>query len=87
GTSETLKVNGVLVRDEQLNIGGLVLAAIGLWFAVRSFRARPDFKVAGVAGLAAVVCALQLLVSSDFVSRDSIAGWFGVDTDLPPLQY
>lgn len=86
GSSQTVTVNGTVVRDEQFNFLGAILAFAGLVLAGRTFLSRGHEALASkaVAGLAALVCLVQLAASFDLVRP---ADWFNPDSDLPPLAY
>lgn len=89
GTSNTARVNGELVRDEQLNILGLLLAAAGLWMAVASLRAGSQpatlRRVAAVAAI--LVCSVQLAASAGLFSPHRLIASLRPDADLPRLAY
>ena len=87
GISQTLTVNGAVVHDDQLNIGGLVLAGVGFMLALRSVRPVRQRARATLAVLAAVVCAVQLSVSAGVVPRYSLIDWLVPDDGLPELTY
>ena len=86
GTSQTVTVNGSVVRDEQINFLGAVLAIVGFGLALRVLLLRtPKALVSALAaGLALPVCLLQLATSFDLVRP---ADWLNPDSDLPPLLY
>ncbi|MBF0680307.1 MAG: hypothetical protein IR164_15380 [Devosia sp.] len=86
GSSQTVTINGAVVRDEQFNFVGAILALVGLGLAARTLLSRGHKALVskGVAGLAALVCLLQLAASLDLVRP---AAWFNPDPDLPPLTY
>lgn len=86
GSSQSVTINGTVVRDEQFNLLGALLALVGLGLAVRTLLSR-DHKALvskAVAGLAVLVCLVQLAASFDLVRP---AEWFNPDSDLPPLAY
>lgn len=86
GSSHTVTVNGTVVQDEQFNFVGALLAVGGLWLALRTLL-RPDANAVVskvLAGIAVVVCLLQLAASFNLVRP---ADWFTPDSDLPPLTY
>jgi len=86
GTSQTVTVNGTVVRDEQFNVLGVVLAIAGTGLALRILLSRAPKTLVStlVAGLAIPVCLLQLAAPFDFVRP---ADWLNPDSDLPPLHY
>src|SRR5690606_7036681 len=65
GSSQTVTINGAVVRDEQFNFVGAILALVGLGLAARTLLSRGHKALVskGVAGLAALVCLLQLAAS------------------------
>lgn len=89
GTSSTVRVNGQLVRDDQLNILGLVLAAAGLWMAIASLRpSSPPAMLRRLAAVAAIlVCGVQLAASAGLFSPQRLIASLRPDADLPPLAY
>lgn len=86
GSSQTMTVNGVTVRDEQFNLLGIALAIIGLWLALTVLRpsAPRDFPRKILAAVAVLLCLLQLATSFGFVRP---LEWFAPASDLPPLAY
>lgn len=86
GSSQIVTVNGAVVRDEHFNFLGAILALAGLVLAGRTLLARGHGTLASkaVAGLAVLVCLVQLAASFGLVRP---ADWFNPDSDLPPLAY
>lgn len=86
GSSHTLTVNGAVVRDEQFNVVGAILALVGLGLALRTLLSQDTKALVSkaVAGFAVLVCLLQLAASFDLVRP---ADWFTPHSDLPPLTY
>ncbi len=86
GSSHTVTINGAVVRDEQFNFIGAILALVGLGLAVRTLLSRDLGALVSktVAGLAVLVCLLQLAAAFDLVRP---AEWLNPDSDLPPLTY
>jgi hypothetical protein len=86
GSSQTVAVNGVTIRDDQFNLLGVVLAIVGLWlvFAVLRPSAPSDRARKIVAIIAGLLCALQLVASLGVVRP---LNWLTPDSDLPPLAY
>jgi len=86
GTSQTVTVNGAVVRDEQFNILGVVLAIVGIGLSLRIFLSpvRRTLPNTLVTGLAVSVCLLQLAASFDLVRP---ANWLSPESDLPALHY
>ncbi|RDE07674.1 hypothetical protein [Pelagibacterium lacus] len=86
GSSQTITVNGAVVRDEQFNLLGIVLAVVGLWLAFTVLRpsAPGDVVRKALAGIAALLCLVQLAASADIIRP---LDWLTPDADLPPLAY
>ena len=86
GTSSTVTINGVVTRQEQFNLLGLVCALVGLGivFAVMRPSAPRDLPRRLAAGLSGAVCLLQLASS---VSLLRPSDWLRPDSDLPALAY
>ena len=70
GVSNTVTVNGELLRDDRLNILGIVLAIAGLALAVTSLRPPGAFGALrkALAIVALLVCGVQLAASAGLVS-------------------
>lgn len=86
GSSQTVTVNGVVVRDEQINFLGVACALIGLGLVFSVFRpsAPKDGARKALAGLAGLLCLLQLAVATNLARP---LDWFNPDSDLPALAY
>lgn len=86
GSSHTVTINGAVVRDEQFNLVGAILAIVGLGLALWTLLSQDTKAVVSkaVAGVAVLVCLLQLAASFDLVRP---ADWFASGSDLPPLTY
>ncbi|WIY52160.1 hypothetical protein O9Z70_11880 [Devosia sp. YIM 151766] len=86
GCSQTVTVNGATVRDEQINLVGMVLAVAGLGLAFTVLRpsAPRDSARKILAAVAGVLCLLQLAASLDLIRP---LDWLTPDSDLPPLAY
>lgn len=86
GTSQTVTINGVTVRDDQFNLLGIILAVIGLWLAFTVLRpsAPKDVTRKILAVIAVLLCLLQLAASIGLVRP---MDWLDPDSDLPPLAY
>ena len=79
GSSSTTRINGEVVRDEQFNLLGVILAAIGISIAIKVLRTSVpgDPLRAGLAVVAALICVLQLAASFDMVRP---LEWLGGDS-------
>lgn len=89
GIYNTVTINGELVREESINILGLVLAVIGLGLAVRSFGPVAEHTTpCRILAIAAIlVCILQIPATIGLYSpKDVLASAFP-SSDLPPLAY
>lgn len=89
GASNTVRVNGKVVQDDQFNILGLVLAAIGLVLALRFMVATTPRSRAGivVSALAMAACTAQIGASLGLYSPGRLIGRPPADSDLPRLTY
>lgn len=89
GVSNTVRVNGELVRDDQLNILGLVLAGAGLWIAMGSLRpGSPHLALRRLTAIMAVlICGAQLAASAGLFSPQRLVASLMPDAGLPPLAY
>lgn len=88
GTTDMVTVNGEVVSDNRLNLGGLVMAAISLgmvWSVLRPSAPR-DAARKGVAAVAGLFCVLQIASSIDVIRIDPL-DWVFPDRHLPTLQY
>ncbi len=88
GTSETVRVNGELVSDNRFNLGGLVMAVIGLVMVFGMLRpsAPNDGPRKALAALGGVLCLVQLANSIDVIRIDPL-DWIMPDRNLPTLHY
>ncbi|NPD15726.1 hypothetical protein HOY34_10985 [Xinfangfangia sp. D13-10-4-6] len=88
GTSNRLVVNGDVVSESHFNLGGIVLALIGIGLAIGVIKARTHGALGPklLAGIAAVVCALQILHSSE-VLRIQPLDWLWPDRHIPNSTY
>lgn len=86
GSSQTVTINGTMVRDEQFNLLGIVLAVIGLWLAFTVLRpsAPKDAARKALAGIAALLCLVQFAASVGLIRP---LDWLTPDSDLPSLAY
>ena len=86
GGKQTVTVNGVVVRDDQFNILGILFALIGLALVVPVLRpsAPRDMARKVFAGVAGLLCLLQLAASAGLVRP---LDWLNPDSDLPALAY
>lgn len=86
GSSQTVTINGDVVRDDQFNLFGVVLAVIGLWLAFTVLRpsAPRDMARKALAVVAMLLCLVQLAASFGLIRP---LDWFNPDSDLPPLAY
>lgn len=88
GTTDMVTVNGDVVSDNRFNLGGLVMAIIGLgmvWSVLRPSAPR-DAARKGLAVVAGLFCALQIASSIDVIRIDPL-DWVFPDRHLPTLQY
>jgi hypothetical protein len=88
GTTNLVTVNGEVVSDDRLNIGGLIMAAIGLVMVLNTLRpsASKDAARKGLAVVAGVLCLVQLANSIDIIRIDPL-DWVMPDRHLPEPQY
>jgi hypothetical protein len=72
GTTSSTTVNGEVVRHEELNVAGLVMAIAGLILAFRVVRHPGGNRIvrSGIAGAGALLCVVQLPLSVDLFSDD-----------------
>lgn len=88
GTTDTVTVNGAVVSDNRFNLGGLIMAAIALgmvWSVLRPSAPRDEGRK-GLAVVAGLFCALQIVSSIDVIRIDPL-DWVFPDRHLPTLQY
>jgi len=88
GTTNQVTVNGEVVSDDRFNLGGLVMAIIGLFmvFAILRPSAPKDSARKGLAALAGILCIVQIANSVDVVRIDPL-DWVMPDRNLPALRY
>lgn len=88
GTTNQLTVNGEVVSDDRFNLGGLIMAVIGLCmvFAILRPSAPKDAARKGLAALAGILCLVQIANSVDLIRIDPL-DWVMPDRNLPELQY
>jgi hypothetical protein len=89
GLSNSLTVNGALVRDDRFNVLGIVLAIAGLALAATSLRSPGAFgalrKAIAIAAL--LVCCIQFAASAGLISPGQFISSLMPGSDLPPLKY
>lgn len=88
GSTDTVTINGELVSDNRFNLGGLIMAGIGLAmvFAVLRPWARTTVKAKAIAAVAGLLCLVQILNSIDVIRIDPL-DWIMPDRHLPALTY
>ncbi|WEK03420.1 MAG: hypothetical protein P0Y65_14615 [Candidatus Devosia phytovorans] len=88
GTTDSVRVNGELVSDNRFNLGGLVMAVIGLGMVFGMLRpsAPRDGLRKALAALAGLLCLVQVANSVDIIRIDPL-DWIMPDRNLPELQY
>ena len=88
GTTNLVTVNGEVVSDDRFNLGGLIMAAIGLFIVFGTLRpsAPKDAARKGLAAVAGILCLLQIANSVDVIRIDPL-DWVMPDRNLPELQY
>jgi hypothetical protein len=88
GTTNLVTVNGEVVSDDRFNLGGLIMAAIGLFivFGILRPSAPKDAARKGLAAVAGILCLLQIANSVDVIRIDPL-DWVMPDRNLPELQY
>lgn len=88
GTTDMVTVNGEVVSDNRFNLGGLVMAVIGIGIVFGVLRSRtpkdPPRKVLAV--VAGLLCCVQIANSLDVIRIDPL-DWIVPDRNLPELQY
>lgn len=72
GTRSTTTVNGEVVRHEEVNLAGLVLAIAGLILAFRLVRSQGSNRVVRsvIAGVGSLLCLVQLPLSAGLIFDD-----------------
>lgn len=88
GSTDMVTVNGEVVSDNRFNLGGLIMAAIGLGmvFAVLRPSAPKDPMRKAIAAVAGLLCLVQVASSIDVIRVDPLS-WVMPDRNLPELQY
>ena len=88
GTTNLVTVNGEVVSDDRFNLGGLIMAAIGLFivFGILRPSAPKDAARKGLAAVAGILCLLQIANSVDVIRIEPL-DWVMPDRNLPELQY
>ncbi|MFN3500647.1 MAG: hypothetical protein ACK4ZJ_00155 [Allorhizobium sp.] len=88
GMTNQLTVNGEVVSDNRFNLGGLIMAVIGLCmvFAILRPSAPRDAARKVLAALAGILCLVQIANSVDLIRIDPL-DWVLPDRNLPELQY
>nr|WP_314261605.1 hypothetical protein [uncultured Devosia sp.] len=88
GTTDMVRVNGEVVSDNRFNLGGLVMAIVGLvivWGVLKP-SAPKDAARKSVAVIAGLLCCVQIANSIDVIRIDPL-DWIMPDRNLPALQY
>lgn len=88
GTTNLVTVNGEVVSDDRFNLGGLIMAVIGLVmvFGILRPSAPKDAARKGLAVVAGILCLVQIANSVDVIRIDPL-DWVMPDRNLPELQY
>jgi hypothetical protein len=88
GTTDMVTVNGEVVSDNRFNLGGLVMAVIGIGivFGVLRSWVPKDPARKGLAVVAGLLCCVQIANSLDVIRIDPL-DWIMPDRNLPELQY
>jgi len=88
GTTDMVTVNGEVVSDNRFNLGGLVMAVIGIGivFGVLRSGAPTDLARKVLAVVAGLLCCVQIANSIDVIRIDPL-DWIMPDRNLPELQY
>ena len=88
GTTDMVRVNGEVVSDNRFNLGGLVMAIVGLvivWGVLKP-SAPKDATRKSVAVIAGLLCCVQIANSIDVIRIDPL-DWIMPNRNLPALQY
>lgn len=88
GTTEMVRVNGEVVADNRFNLGGLIMAVIGICivFGVLRSSAPKDMARKGIAVIAGLLCLVQVANSLDVIRIEPL-DWVMPDRNLPALRY
>lgn len=88
GPTDTVTINGEVVSDNRFNLGGLVMAIVGLGMVFSALKpsAPKDAARKGVAAIAALLCLVQIANSIDVIRIDPL-DWIMPDRHLPALRY
>ncbi|KAA0971968.1 hypothetical protein FPY71_02250 [Aureimonas fodinaquatilis] len=88
GTTNLVTVNGEVVSDNRFNLGGLIMAIVGLVivFGVLRPSAPKDAARKGLAAVAGILCLVQVANSVDAIRVEPL-DWVMPDRHLPELQY
>ncbi len=88
GTTELVRVNGEIVSDNRFNLGGLILAVIGICIAFGVLRpsAPKDMARKAIAATALLLGLVQVANSLDVIRIEPL-DWIMPDRNLPALQY
>jgi hypothetical protein len=88
GTTNQVTVNGEVVSDDRFNLGGLIMAVVGLSmvFGILRPSAPRDAARKGLAALAGILCLVQIANSLEYIRIDPLE-WVMPDRKLPELQY
>jgi hypothetical protein len=72
GTTSSTTVNGEVVRQEELNVAGLVMAIAGLFLAFRVVRGPGRNRIvrSAIAGAGALLCVVQVPLSIGLLTDD-----------------
>lgn len=88
GSTNSVTVNGELVTDDRFNLGGLIMAIIGLgivWNVLRPSAPKDGLR-RGLAVVAGVLCLVQVANSIDVIRVEPL-DWVMPDRNLPALNY
>lgn len=88
GSTNMVTVNGEVVSDNRFNLGGLVMAIVGLLlaFAILKPSAPKDAPRKALGVVAGLLCLVQIANSFDVIRIDPL-DWIMPDRNLPELRY
>lgn len=88
GTADSVRINGELVSDNRFNLGGLIMAVIGLCMAFGILRssAPGDGKRKALAAVAGLLCLVQVANSIDVIRIDPL-DWIMPGRNAPAEQH